>query len=304
MGNGGGPHSQRGRKSRAGADSCFFIFIFFFFSAESVREWEKKKKETVGVGRGKDYSVSSIFQCLQFSCPIKVCVCVYIYILYRVSLLREMSNSRNRKGRKELNLDYSYGEESDVLGNGGAAGEGTANEGTGLDNEEDKDIIMKEIEENDELIIGSSKAMADKKHKDKANLNKAKNKQREKMKNSKYLGYEDLVNGYDKNGYKFDESDDFEKLDYKGWNLIIGYILIRIVSPVILIFHAVVIGLVLWKVYNFDFSPDSEIARLNCMPYITGCLSLNAFFVHWVSKYLFKSNYYKPRPKQQRPVAR
>lgn len=207
-----------------------------------------------------------------------------------------------KNSKKNQKLDYTYGEE-EVLAN------------KKIDNstiDDDYEIVEREMEEEseinedkEELIIGSQKRMNDKRQKDNELHERALSAQEERRLKQKYLGYSDFItNGYDSNGYKFDENDDFKSLDTKGWNMVIGYVLIRIFAPLILIFHGIVVGLVLWKVYEFDFTPESKLSKDNAMPWIAGAMSLNVFIVHYVSKYLFSNNYYKLRKQHQLDISR
>lgn len=195
--------------------------------------------------------------------------------------------------RKKLNLDYSYGEDSKTTS--------IQNESEIIIENGDKDeeeIIDDDINNDNELIIaGSKKAIKDKTFKDQDKKRRAKEFQKSKEKGQKYLGYNDFLNNdeRDPNGYKFDESDDFKKLDEIGWNRLIGFLLIRLLAPIILVLHGVISGLVLWKVYEFDFSVDGDLIANNRMPWIAGAWSINLFLVHWLSKYLFRHNYYKLR---------
>lgn len=193
---------------------------------------------------------------------------------------RPVKANNRKKGAPEF--DYTYGEED----------KGTLLPKEGQPNADESS--------SDELIVGSKKKMEETTQKEADLDRRAKEFQKAKEEKQKYLSYSDFVNNddYETNGYKYDKDDDFAKMDVSGWSLMIGFILIRVVSPLILILHGIVIGLVLWKVYEFDFSVESPLVKTNSMPWVTGALSVNAFVVHWLSKFLFKNNYYKPRVKK------
>ena len=108
----------------------------------------------------------------------------------------------------------------------------------------------------------------------------------------RYLSYSDFLNrnDYDTGGYRRDDTDDFAQLDSRGWCLLIGYILVRVCSPLLLVAHALVLGLVLWRVHHFDLT---NLQRE--MPPACGALAVHVFWVHLVAKLLFRENYYKRR---------
>lgn len=193
-----------------------------------------------------------------------------------------MAKGTARGSRKTATLDYSYGEERPQ-----------PSEELPVPTDEDSATG----EDNDELIVGSRKHMAAKKAKDEELQERVRARQARREKSQKYLGYSDFLNSNecDSNGYRFDENDDFGRLDEAGWNRIIGFVLIRIVAPLLLVVQGIVVGLVLWRVYEFDFSPTGVLASQNCLPWIAGALSMNAFLVHGISKQLFRRNYYKLR---------
>lgn len=192
-----------------------------------------------------------------------------------------------RGSRKKTTLDYSYGEET-AASTTTAAAVPLAEEQPGPDGD---DV-------NDELVVGSRKKMKDKQAKELERHERARARQARREKAQKYLGYSDFLNSSecDRNGYRFDETDDFHRLDEAGWNRVVGFVLVRIVSPLILVVQGIVVGLVLWRVYDLDFSPTGVLAQQNCLPWVAGALSLNAFLVHGLSKHVFFcKSYYKPR---------
>lgn len=186
-----------------------------------------------------------------------------------------------RSSKKQLNLDYSYGEEKKDIQ------QDVEDYNPGLDLTEEEELV----------IAGSKKAEEEKKLKDEEFKAKARAFQQRKIKNQKYLGYSDFLNNEERdlNGYKFDENDDFNKLDETGWNIFIGFLSVRLIAPILLILHGIGTGLAFWKIYEFDFSNDSVLIKNNLMPWIAGIWSLNLFIVHGLTKYLFRKNYYKLR---------
>lgn len=196
-----------------------------------------------------------------------------------------MAKPGARGSRKKATLDYSYGEETPAATTTAAAAPSAA-EQAGFDDDAD------------ELVVGSRKKMKDKQTKELERHERARAHQARREKAQKYLGYSDFLNSSecDSNGYRFDETDDFHKLDEAGWNRVVGFVLVRIVSPLILVVQGIVVGLVLWRVYDLDFSPTGVLAQQNCLPWVAGALSLNAFLVHGLSKHVFFcKSYYKPR---------
>lgn len=113
----------------------------------------------------------------------------------------------------------------------------------------------------------------------------------------KYLSYSDFATrtDYETNGYTYDGTDDFGRLDVAGWARMVGFVLVRMVSPLMLVAHAVVLGLVLWKYYAFDFSAGGVLAQQNVLPWAMGAICMHAAVVHGVAKQLFSHNYYKRR---------
>ncbi|ODV82794.1 hypothetical protein CANARDRAFT_109577 [[Candida] arabinofermentans NRRL YB-2248] len=120
----------------------------------------------------------------------------------------------------------------------------------------------------DELVIGNASGKA---------TGKAKPKRRE----SKYATLGDLDNK---------DSED-EPFDDKKWAKLIGFVSIRVISPLILILHCLSTILYIW--YYHSFTIDDEL--LSKMPYIMGPLSLNLFAVHFFNKWFFRNTFYKPR---------
>ncbi|KAG0672050.1 hypothetical protein C6P40_003577 [Pichia californica] len=188
-------------------------------------------------------------------------------------------STKGRGIRTKLDLDYSYGEEPKKSLNKIEF------------EDQDKDII--ENDEDELLVSGSEEAHL----KDEDKKKRAREFEARKTKGQKYLGYNDFLNKEerDTNGYKFDESDDFKKLDEKGWNKFIGFLSVRVIAPLILIIHGVTTGLVFWKVYQFDFSVNSQLITENLMPWIAGAWSINLFLVHYITKRIFRHNYFKLR---------
>lgn len=116
----------------------------------------------------------------------------------------------------------------------------------------------------------------------------------------KYLSYSDFLThtDYETNGYAYDRTDDFSRLDATGWARIIGFVLVRMVSPLMLVLHAAVLGLVLWKGYSLDFSASSVLAQQNVLPWTMGALTVHAAAVHGLAKLLFAHNYYKRKDRK------
>lgn len=117
--------------------------------------------------------------------------------------------------------------------------------------------------------------------------------------NNKYLLYQEFLENddYETNGYKYDKDDNFDKLDLKGWNTFVGFMLIRIASPIFLLVHAIALGVYVWM-KGFDFSVNGPLAS---GPYggvgaiILVSLSFHAFLVHGFNKWLFRRTYWKKR---------
>ncbi|GMM31295.1 hypothetical protein DAMA08_040400 [Martiniozyma asiatica (nom. inval.)] len=202
------------------------------------------------------------------------------------------SSSKNVKpapGKKGKILDFSYGEtEQAVKGKS--------------QNESKEEQLEQDQTEEDQLIIGSHKSMIDSKQKQEIEEKKMLANQEAKMKNQLYFGYSDFVQS------KLNPSDPaaptaqagFDNYSEKAWNMFIGYVLIRVIAPIILVTHCLTIILVVYWKYNFDFSVDSELTRSNAMPYVMGAMCIHSLIVHVFNKKIFSRNYYKKRGKFQR----
>ena len=177
---------------------------------------------------------------------------------------------------KKRNLDYSYGETTSNVVN-------KINDDDGDDNN------------SEDLIIGSRKSSLIKTQKKKDEEIERRNRIRAKVKKGKYFGYEEILEKELNEGEEGNE-EGFEVFDESKWIKFIGFLTVRIVSPLLLILHALSVGLVLWLVYQFDFSDKGTLSKSNAMPWIMGTLSFNVFLVHYVSKSVFKNTYYKRRP--------
>lgn len=119
------------------------------------------------------------------------------------------------------------------------------------------------------------------------------------IKTHKYLHYEEYItpDELEVNGYKYNKDDNFERLDIKGWNTFVGFMAIRIASPMILLIHAIASGIYVY-LCGFDFGPEGPLAK---GPYggigvvIILSLSFHAFLVHALNKWLFSGTYWKKR---------
>lgn len=172
-------------------------------------------------------------------------------------------------------LDYSYGETPKVV-------EPVVKNG--------QNDVDDEREDNDEddLIVGSRTSTKTKRQKDDDFMERVQEREAKRLANSKYLGYNDFTNGGN------NTTTTSEKDSIKTWNRFIGYVLIRIVSPFILIGHCLFMGYNLWQVYKFNFGHE-DLTKQFIMPIVVGVISLHSVIVHFINKSLFKDNYYKKR---------
>jgi hypothetical protein len=180
-------------------------------------------------------------------------------------------------------LDYNYGQEEE--------GQQQQPESENLD-------VDNIIKDSDELLLESRKKKTQAEIAKEEEIHaRARARQQRAEAKKKYLSYSDFVKNtdYDSNGYKYDAKDDFSKLDINGWSRMVGFLLVRIASPLLLVVHGVILGLVLWKVYGFDFGQNSVLSKQNAMPWCMGALCLHALLVHGVAKLLFSKTYYKRR---------
>lgn len=76
------------------------------------------------------------------------------------------------------------------------------------------------------------------------------------------------------------------------WELFIGFILIRMISPLFLIIHTVAIFGYIWKKFNFKFDTP-ELAKM--YSYLISPLCGNLLIVQFLNKFLFRKNYYRQR---------
>lgn len=127
------------------------------------------------------------------------------------------------------------------------------------------------------------------------------------VKTHKYLHYEEYANFDNKGGDEVgdgngdgddeEEDGDFGRLDVKGWNTFVGFMAVRVASPVLLLLHAIASGIYVYMC-EFDFSPEGTLAK---GPYggigtmIVLSVSMHAFLVHAVNKWLFSGTYWKKR---------
>lgn len=180
-------------------------------------------------------------------------------------MVRSVKGKRSvqRPSKKATPLDYSYGESPSASGNAGIEI---------VDGDEDDD--------EDDLIVGSRTSAVTNRTKQDDLMERVRLREAKRLANSKYLGYNDFASG--------------ESESIIAWNRFIGYVLIRIVSPFILIGHCFYLGYYLWKVYEFNFA-HSDLTKQYIMPIVVGVICLHSVIVHFINKSLFKSNYYKRR---------
>ena len=86
----------------------------------------------------------------------------------------------------------------------------------------------------------------------------------------------------------------WSEMDEQSWNLVIGFILIRFLSPLILVLQTVITFGYMW--FKFRLRLDNPILA-KIYPYSMASLCLNLLTVQFVNKWLFNNNYYKLRDK-------
>lgn len=188
-----------------------------------------------------------------------------------------MARKQSAKGGKRGGLDYTYGEETSVS------------------------VTPPPVDshlQDDDLLVGSRTSTLTNKAKDEDLIERVRQREARRMANSKYLGYNEFSGVGSVNAGRGTPSSEDNVLvastSAKAWNMFIGYILIRIISPFLLIGHCLYTGYFLWFVYHFNFGhPDLQ--QQFVMPIVVGVLCLHSVGVHLLNKIIFKSNYYKKR---------
>ncbi|VEU20364.1 DEKNAAC101164 [Brettanomyces naardenensis] len=78
----------------------------------------------------------------------------------------------------------------------------------------------------------------------------------------------------------------------KEWRIMLGFLLIRVFAPMILILHTLAIVAYSWFKYRFRFD-EAELAAK--VPWLMTPLCGNLLIVQFLSKVLFRRNYYRQR---------
>lgn len=84
----------------------------------------------------------------------------------------------------------------------------------------------------------------------------------------------------------------WSKMDDQSWSLIIGFVLIRVLSPLILVLHTVFTFGYMW--FKFRLRLDNPVLA-KIYPYLMTWLCLDLLIVQFGNKWLFSHNYYRLR---------
>ncbi|QPG73983.1 hypothetical protein FOA43_001299 [Brettanomyces nanus] len=133
-------------------------------------------------------------------------------------------------------------------------------------------VTVKGEQFSDDLLIASKDGNVQPQH----------NKEAASVSLGRYYTYEDYVA----------EGKGWSNMGKSEWQLMIGFIAIRIGAPLILIIHTLMMMGFMYTKYNFDFSNPQLVEKF---PFIVAPLCGNLLVVQFFSKLLFKRNYYRQR---------
>lgn len=160
-----------------------------------------------------------------------------------------------RTRSKKLNLDYTYGSEATQAPEENAGAE----------------TAPAETPDDDDLVVQSASGMTAKQVQADL-LERVRLREERRLASAKYVGYGDFAR-------QRDSGTD------SGYCCYIGYLLIRIISPLVLVFHGV--GMLAW----LYLKP----IQMRQMPALLLLIGFHTLIVHLGNKSLFSRNYYKLR---------